>query len=416
MRLLLRNWHLKLSAVLLATILYTGLVFSGSFSDAELQVPVEPLNASRDTYLLSGDLGFVQVTYRTTNELVRTVPADAFRARIDLTEYDLDDAPESQQLEVDVTTDVPGIQVVSWEPRSVRVEMDRIEERTVPVEVDTGPLPEGLEIGDPVVSESEVTVRGPASMIEQIDRAVAFISIAASGIDFNEPVTLSPVDIRDQPVIGPIEIDPETVSVQVDVEELETSRTVAVDADLSGTPAPGFALTAISVEPTTVVLVGTGDALSGVTTIRTEPLSIDGASTDQTFEASLLLPPGTRVDDGADEPVVSVTATIDPSVSSRTFRLGVVCQGAGANACLPGLEQVSVTVSGPGDLVGGLSAAQLTPILDVTGLPPGTHDVTTAIAGLPEGVELEAISPGVVSVVIQAPALPTPTPAPTPAP
>ena len=39
-RFLLRNWHLKLSAVLLATVLYTGLVFSGSFSDDTIELPV----------------------------------------------------------------------------------------------------------------------------------------------------------------------------------------------------------------------------------------------------------------------------------------------------------------------------------------------------------------------------------------
>ena len=415
MRILLRNWHLKLSAILLATILYTGLVFSGSFADADLQVPVEPLNASRDAYLLTGDLGFVQVRYRTTNELVRTVPADAFRARVDLSSYDLDRAPEPQQLEVSVSTDVDGVQVLGWEPRTVRVEMDRIDQRTVPVEVDTGELPEGVEIGEPQVSDAEVQVRGPASLVEQIDRVVAYISIDASGIDFNEPVTLRPVDIRGQPITaGPIEVEPETVSVQVDVEELETSKTVAVVAQIGGVPAPGYALNAISVDPTAVVLVGTGDALAGVTIVETEPLSIGGASTDETFTAALVLPEGTRIEGSGETPTVTVTATIEPSVSSRTFRLGLVCQGAGQNACLPGLEQVSVTLSGPGELVAALSADQITPILDVTGLAPGTYELPPVIAGLPEGIELDAISPPTVEVVLEAPA--TPTPAPTPAP
>jgi YbbR domain-containing protein len=417
MKILLRNWHLKLSAVLLAMVLYTGLVFSGSFSDAELQVPIEPVNASRDAFVLTGDLGFVQVRYRTTNDVVSTVPVDAFRATVDLSEYDLDLAPEPQQLDVDVTTDVEGIQVLSWEPRTIRIEMDRIEVRTVPVEVDTGEVPEGLEIGDPQLSDTEAQLRGPASVIEQVDRVVAFISIAASGIDFNEPVSLVAVDIRNQPIqSGPVEIDPETVSVQVDVEELETSKTVPVDPQISGTPAAGFALDAISVEPTTVVLIGTSDALDGVTLVQTEPLSIDDASSDQAFEAALLLPPGTRVEGGSadEEPSITVTATIVPSVSSRTFVLGLVCQGAGANACLVGLEQVTVTVSGPGAALSGLTAAQLTPFVDASGLDPGTYDLPLAVAGLPDGVELLAISPGTVSVTIEAPV--TPTPAPTPAP
>jgi len=419
MKVLLRNWHLKLSAVLLSTILYTGLVFSGSFSDAELQVPIETVNASRDTYVLSGDLGLVQVRYRTTNDVVSTVPVDAFRATVDLSEYDLDLAPEPQQLAVQVSTDVAGLQVLSWEPRTVRVEMDRIEVRTIPIEVDTGETPDGLEIADPEVSDSEAQVRGPASIIEQIDRLVAYVAISASGIDFNEPVSLVAVDIRGQPIeAGPVEIDPETVSVQIDVEELETRRTVSVDPQIGGTPAAGFALDAISVEPTTVVLVGTGDALAGVTQVQTEELSIEGASNDQTFEAALVLPPGTRVESDEEEPVVTVTATIVPSVSSRTFVLGIVCQGAGENACLIGLAsgQVSVTVSGPGEAMAGLSAAQLTPIVDAGGLAPGTYTLSLAIGGLPDGVELLSISPATVSVTIEAPVVPTPVPSPTPEP
>lgn len=417
MRILLRNWHLKLSAVLLSMILYTGLVFSGSFSDAELQVPIEPVNASRDTYVLTGDLGLVQVRYRTTNDLVSTVTTDAFRATVDLSEYDLDRAPEPQQLEVEVTTDVEGLQVLSWEPTTIRIEMDRIEVRTVPIEVDTGEVPEGLEIADPELSDTEAQVRGPASLIEQVDRLVANIAIAASGIDFNEPVTLVAVDIRGQPIeSGPLEIDPETVSVQVDVEELETSRTVPVDPQIGGTPAAGFALDAISVEPTTVVLVGTGDALAGVTQVQTEPLSIEGASSAQTFEAALVLPTGTRVEGDDEEPSVTVNAIIVPSVSSRTFVLGIVCDGAGANACLPATEQVSVTLSGPGEALAGLTAAQLTPIVDVNGLAPGTYTLPLTVAGLPDGVELLSISPGSVSVAIQAPVLATPAPTPTPEP
>ena len=68
MGILLRNWHLKLSAILLATILYTGLVFSGSFSESTLEVRIEQVNASRDVFVLSGDPGVVEVTYRVANE------------------------------------------------------------------------------------------------------------------------------------------------------------------------------------------------------------------------------------------------------------------------------------------------------------------------------------------------------------
>ena len=58
---LLRNWHLKLSAVLLATVLYTGLVFSGSFATRTLQIRIDLVNQPANSYVLTSDLGFIQV-------------------------------------------------------------------------------------------------------------------------------------------------------------------------------------------------------------------------------------------------------------------------------------------------------------------------------------------------------------------
>ena len=414
MGILLRNWQLKLSALLLSTVLYTGLVFSGSFSDDEIQVRITQTNASTDTYVLSGDLGFVTVRYRVANDNADAIVADSFQAVVDLSGYDMELSPQPQQLPVEVTTDLDGVQILSHEPTTVRVEIDNIEVRSVPVEVDLGVVPDGLQTSQPSLSDDEVEIRGPASVVRQVDRAEALVSIPASGIDVNEPVTVRPVDVRGQPVgEGLLDIDPETVSVQIDVEPVETTATVTVRPDVDGTPAPGFALEALRVEPSAVTLRGLPEDLAEITDLATQPLSIEGLSADQEFEAQLELPENVTLADGG-EATVTVTATIGPSVSSRTFVLGVVCQNAGANACLPGLEEVAVTLSGPGEVLSELSAAQVTPILDVGGLAPGSHSVTPVIGGLPEGVELLSISPGSVPVVIRAPATPAPEPTPEP--
>lgn len=411
MKFLLRHWHLKLSAVLLATVLYTGLVFSGSFSDASIRLRIEQENASRDVYVLTGDLGLVEVEYRVLNDESATVNADAFTASVDLSEYDMERAPQSQQLPVQVTAG-DGIEILSFDPRTARVELDRVGIRSVPVEVDPGTIPRGLEIDAPEVSVDEVQVRGPASVLDQIDRAVALITIDASGIDFNEPVNLTLVDIEGQPVgRGTVDVEPEIVSVQVDVRAVETEITVPVRPDMEpGAPAAGFALEALSVDPAFVTLAGLPEDLSRIEVILTEPLSIDGASEDQVFEAELQLPDGASLV-GGDEPVVTVTATIVPSVSGRTFVVGVLCQGAGENACLPRLQQLTLTLSGPGGVLAALTAADLTPIVDASGLAPGSYNLAPSLPALPPNVELIGMNPTTVPVTIQAPA-PTPTPAP----
>jgi YbbR domain-containing protein len=414
MRFLLRNWHLKLSAVLLATVLYTGIVFSGAFDEATIQVRIEQVNQPANSYVLTGDLGFVEVRYRAAQELLGNVVAEAaFVARVDLSSYDMDDAPAPQVLDVEVRSLNENIEVLSVSPDTVRVEIDQRDQRMVPVEVDFGTVPEGLEVDDPETSADEVQVRGPASVVAQVDRVVALVNIDASGIDFDRPVTVVPVDIEGQPIgVGLVEVDPQTVAVRIDVRAVEETRTVPVRPVVDGTPAPGFALEAFSVSPQVVTLRGLPATLAEIPEIVTEPLSIEGASEDEEFEADLVLPDGVELVDG--EPQVTVAVTIGPSVSSRTFVVGVLCVNAGSNACLPGIDQLSLTLSGPGDALSGLSAADLTPALDAGGLAPGSYSLTPIVPGLPEGVELIGINPGDVPVTIVAPA--TPAPVPTPAP
>lgn len=415
MGILLRNWHLKLSAVMLATVLYTGLVFSGSFSESTIRLRVEGVNAPDNSIVLSGDLGLVEVRYRTANDLPTTISDQAFTATVDLSEYAMDRAPEPQVLDVEIVSLVEGVEIVGVVPPTVRVAIDRVAVRTVPVEVDPGDVPDGLEIDRPVASEEEVEVRGPASVVGAVDRAVALVRIDASGIDVNQPVTLVAYDVQGQPVgEGLIDIEPETVSVQIDVQPTETTQTLTVRPIIQGRPAPGFALESLDPLPVTVILRGLPEVLASVEAVDTEPINIDGLSATQEIEAALVVPDGTRLADDGAEAAVTVTVTIVPSVSSRTFVVGVTCAGEGDNACLPAVDQLTITLSGPGGVLSGLSAGDITPSVDASGLDPGTYELTPSVAALPEGIELLDIAPSPVSVTIQAPA--TPPPSPTPAP
>jgi YbbR domain-containing protein len=413
MGLILRNWHLKLSALLLATVLYTGLVFSGSFTDSSVQVRVEQINVSRDVFVLSAEPGVVEVQYRVANEQAGGVTVEDFVVTVDMSAYDLDNAPEPQELPLEVRALKDGLEGLTVVPETIRVAADRVKVSSVPVEVERGTIPEGLEIDEPVLSAETVEVRGPAAVVDQVDRAVANVVIPASGININEPVPLTLVDVSGQPVgAGQLEVDPEVVSVQIEVRAVETETTVAVRPDIDGTPAPGFALESITVEPVYVTIVGLPEELEEITSVTTEPISIEGLSADETREVELQLPDDVSLADN--EPTtVAVTATIGPSVSSRTFVVGVVCTGAGDNACLPRIGEIAITLSGAGEALSALTAATLTPSVDASGLDPGNHELTPVVSGLPEGVELESISPGTVPVTIEAPE-PPPTPSPTP--
>ena len=412
MGLLLRNWHLKLSAILLATVLYTGLVFSGEFETDQVQLTVGISGQPASTAVLSGTPGAVDVTYRASNDISDTLTSDSFRATVDLSEYDMDRAPEPQVLPVEVVSLVERVEIIRRDPPTVTVEIDRLETKFVPVTVDHGDVPQTLEVGEPITSVEEAEVRGASTLIGRVDRVVARVLIDESGIRVERTVALEPVDINGQPVAN-VAVEPETVNVEIDVQAVETNRTVAVRPQISGTPSPGFALAALSVDPSTVTIRGLPDVLTGIEEILTDTVDLTGLSADESFEVELIVPEDARLLEPSEE-LVTVSVQIEPSVSSRTFVVGVFCEGFGENACLPGLEQISVTLSGPGAAFAALTAAEVTPVVDVSGLAPGSYSLAPTIGGLPEGVSLEEVSPAAIPVTIVAPATPEPTPTPAP--
>jgi YbbR domain-containing protein len=404
---LVRNWALKLGSVALATILYTGLVFSGSFTEQTFPgVPVTALAQPEGTYLLSQQLGTVDIRYRLDADAPARVTAESFAVTIDLSTYDMAHAPERQSLRISVRPLSDGLQVLFYSPSTVSVAIDRLAEAQVRVAVDSGVVPAGLEISTPQLSVGNVTASGPQSLLRRVDRALATVRIDPSGIDCCGQVDLVPVDI-DGRRVDSVDLNPSTVRVEIDVSTVETSRTVPIRPLLTGAPAAGFEVGTVTADPSVVTLRGAPEVLAAIGEVLTEPISLSGSNTTLRATGTLVIPDGARLaDPAASEPIVLVE--IRETVATRTLLLGVVCTGApSGSACLPQIGQVALTVRGTVSDLDALDSTNLTAVLDVTGLGPGDHLIQPSVA-LPTGVSRITISPISVTVTIVPPATPAP--------
>jgi len=404
---LVRNWALKLGAVALATILYTGLVFSGSFTEQTFPgVSVTALGQPAGTYLLTQQLGIVDIRYRIATDSPARVTAGSFAVTVDLKAYNMAEAQQQQALQILVRPVSDGLTVLDYFPRTVSVAIDRLDEARVRVAVDSGEVPDGLEISTPRLSVQQVTATGPESLLQRVDRALATVRIDESGIDCCGQVALVPVDI-DGRRVDSVELNPSTVRIEIDVSTVETSRTVPIRPLLTGAPATGFEVGIVTAEPSVVTLRGAPDVLAAIAEVLTEPISLAGSDSTIRAPGTLVVPPGARLADPTDaEPTIVVQ--IRETIATRTLLLGVVCAGEPAgSACLPQITQLAVTMRGTVSGLDALDPADLTPILDVTGLGPGDHVVQPTVT-LPDGITLISVSPVSVTVTIVPPATPAP--------
>jgi YbbR domain-containing protein len=406
-----RNWPLKLAAILLASLLYAGLIVSASAETFQGLIPIQLLNQPQDTFVLGNLDDVTSVRYLAIGTDRPQITSSSFTVTVDLAGVVAVPGAPSVSFPVDVRSVDPAVQVIDFTPSRVAIRLDPVVTREVPVMVDLGTVPPGLDVREPVVSQDPVTVSGPDSAVRSVAAALARVRLDPSGIDVNETVGLLPVDARGEVVDG-ADVQPSAVRVTIQIGSQLSTKTLPVSPVVTGTPASSVEIASVEVQPALVTVEGEADALAGLVSIDTRPVTISGATTDVEAVVGLDLPDGVAAL-GVDQ--VRVTIAIRPRTGTRTFEAGVeVVNGGPDLAYRPAIDRVLLTVGGMLEALDAVDPTRIGARLDVAGLGPGTAPVPVT-ARLPAGVTLVSASPLEVTVIVTPVATPAPTPATPPA-
>ena len=407
LRLITHNWPLKLGAIALATLLYGGLVLSQTTDSFPGSVQINPVNQPSDVILLDSLGSVSRIRYVAPPDLGLRIDSGSFSATVDLGNVTPTGAPVT--LDVTVKGVDSRVQVLDFEPKRIIVKIDRVGTKTVPVRAALGPIPSGLDVGDPVVDTENVTVSGPQSIVDKVTEAQAPVTIEASGIDIDQLVSLVAIDDTgtELGVDSRIEIAPARVRVQLQVFTDRRSKAVPVTPNVIGTPAAGFAVASIEVDPPVVSVQGDANDLASLDRADTQPVSISGASSEVVQDVGFDLPAGVKA---LNPTTVHVTVRLRPVIVTRTFEAGLVIVGARSDLEYSlSTDRILVTIGGSIAELDRLSGTNIVLDVDVAGLGIGTHSVK-ATANLTTGLTLIAASPNPIEVIVSSPA---PSPAPS---
>ena len=232
------NLPLKLAALGLATVLYAGVALSDSTRTWPGPVPIEVLHAPVGGALLELPGVVDEISYRAPQEVASQLAADSFRASIDLSNVEPRVGAEPVPVSVDVFPVDPRVRLVDHSPRSVNIRLDQVVTRRLPVTIDHGVIPEGIELGPVIVQPNSANISGASSRIQNVRSVEGRIPVDASGINIDQDVALEAFDDLGALVPG-IEIDPANVRVRVDVARQLAYATLPVLPRLAGEPPRG---------------------------------------------------------------------------------------------------------------------------------------------------------------------------------
>jgi len=396
-RLLFHNWPLKLAAIVLASMLYAGLVISQSGQDLPGSIRVDALNQPANASLVQVLPQVTRIRYLAISDPTARATPQSFQATVDLKDVNPLAGPTVVPIRVESVD--PRFTVLSWDPPSVQIRLDPLGTKKVKVDVVTGATPANLEVRPAVVTPESVTVRGPASVIDRVTSVRADVTIEPSGLNVDRDVDLVPVDV-DGNRVTPVNVDPSTAHVQIAVLSEPQTHTVPVNPNVTGTQAAGYEVVSVAVDPAVVTLQLDANQVAAVPAADTAPISISGATQDVEADVGLALPLGVV---GLEGTTVHVTVTIRAIASTRTFDAGIVLSGARTDLLYSlSVNHALATVGGPLAELQRLDGAAFVLTAPVGGLAPGTHEVTLA-ANLPIGLTMVGVEPPKITVTVSVP-------------
>ncbi len=396
------NWPLKVAAIVLASLLYVGLVASQDSNTLEGPITIridKPANTEVTNQVRDVD----RIRYIAPSGVPRQRVSD-FQVSIDLSNVQPDGQPAT--VRVQVTPLDPRVTIVDVQPQDVQVVLDEVASKTVPVHVEPGPPPSGIQVGEVTYDPTTLTVTGPSMVVRQVVAARVDVPLDRGNLNVDSEIDARPINAAGDVVTG-VNFEPRTVHVTIPLYTNRESRTLPVNPVVTGNPAPGFRIAGIRVDPQVVTVEGNGDRLATLTQADTAPIALFGATSDVTEIVAYALPSGVTATGSG---TATVTVRVEAVTETRTYTAGFRLDGldSGLTYALSD-NQVLMTLYGSVADLDRLSSAPLVVGLGVAGLGPGSHSVPV-VPSLPSGVTVASLSPRSVTVTITAPPSPPPSP------
>lgn len=399
---LMNNIGLKILAFLVAFMLWLMVVniddpvTHKTFSNIPVSVINEEVLANAkqpQTYQIVDNTQEISVTVTAKRKILNKIKNDDIIAVADIKELTLD-----TQIPIDIS--ITGFEgrydSAQASPRNLQIKLEDEETKRFPiVPTTTGTVRDGYVLGEIQAVPEKVSIRGPKSVIDDINRVEASVSVSGLSEDavLDSELVLYDSDnnIIDQKLLAN-NIGTDGVAVRV---QLLRTKSVALEFDTSEIKtAKGYEFTGITYEPEEIQISGEYRYISELESLHIPASALKMSrltkKTEQVINISEYLPDNVKLaDDNAGLVVVTIAVEKD---GTRTYDITVgsvavnnLAEDLGMSYAA--VDMIELQVSGPEDILEDLTLDREISIDLKKYTEPGTYDVPVTVK-LPEGCSL----------------------------
>jgi YbbR domain-containing protein len=412
-RWLATNLRTFLLAFALALVVWVTAVTAANPDETQVYphpVPIEFIGQDPGLIMTGGAVPQqVELTLRAPHSVWQSLLSGdtSVRAVVDLTGL----GSGTHTLNVQMQIDARPIRIISVTPQTFDLSLEPQVTRSLAINLTlTGNPAIGYQAGNAVLDPAEVVITGAESLVSQIDHIQAILDLTNTRHSVTASIPLQVVDVKGIVIRG-VTVLPDVVQVSLPIIQQGGYRDLAVKVMTVGNPDNGYSLTSIAAFPPIVTVYSANseiiDSMPGY--VETSLLDLSGAKEDIEKQLGIILPPGVTL---IGEQSVTVKVGIAPIESSRTISyrpVEIIGLPTGLLAHLSP-QTVDVILSGPLSVLDSLAISDVHVLMDLTGLTPGTYQLTPKVFITQLNVTVESILPGTVEVIITSTSTITPTP------
>lgn len=394
-RLLASKPFLLASSLLVAVLFWGTLVASDgsltrqkTFQNVPVSVTGESSLQSRG-FIVMDDIVSLVPSVKLTAEITQAnysrATGSSYNPHFDVSQIN---SEGENELTITYTSQLYG-PVVSCEPSTVKVNVERYISRRVPVVLQiVGEPGAGLYLDATRTDPTMLTVSGPQSQVSRVARACARLDaskLSAERMSDKLALEVELQDVAGSPIAGDqLQITNQTVITNAITAETELvpARDIPVDLGslVAGEPAEGYELIAVRAASESLTIAAQQETLDAIQFLSTDqPMDISGATEDVTGSVRLRRPVGVE----NSLPVeLAVTAEIREREIERTFRdVSVQVEGLDEELYRASLSITSLNaqLKGGYHFITSLAASDIRLVVDAAGLAEGTYNLPVQI-------------------------------------
>ncbi|GEO26770.1 hypothetical protein AAC03nite_25550 [Alicyclobacillus acidoterrestris] len=318
-----------------------------------------------------------------------TLPTDMLKAELVVDAQGL--APGKQVLHI-AAVDLPNdIKKYRVKPLTVTVVLEKKVSEAKPIDVEISGTPaDGYGMGQLSLNTQSVTVSGARTRVAAVSRVVGHVDVSGMKATDTKIVNLTPVDSQGH-TVQDVDISPSSISVNVPIQA--ANQKVALTPEVTGTPAPGYAVAGVKLQDTEVSESGI-PAASLPKTGLTVPIDVSGLSKTSTVDVLVPLMQGmTQVTPSK----VTAIVQVEPAATVTFQQVPVTLGRSGSAVTLPNQPTIDVTVTGPKSIVQGMTAKDVKVTVDTSNVKPGAKTAPVSVQ-VPRWVTVTDLSQRTVAV------------------